>query len=247
VGLDVSYPGAFLAGLLSFLSPCVLPIVPPYLAFLGGITLDQVSDDGGRTDWAAARRIFYAAIAFVLGFTTVFVALGATASAIGDFVGENKDLLAQIAGAIIIVMGIHFLGILRIPFLYREARVQVEQRPAGLIGAYIVGLAFAFGWTPCVGPVLTGVLFVAGAKDTAWEGASLLAAYAFGIGLPFLVAALFAAPFLRFMARFRRFIPWVERALGVLLIVTGVVFITGSVVDVSNWILETFPALGRLG
>jgi cytochrome c-type biogenesis protein len=246
VGLDVTYPGAFLAGLLSFLSPCVLPIVPPYLAFLGGITLDQVSERG-RTDWTAARRIFYAAIAFVFGFATIFVALGATASTIGQFVGDHIRLFAQIAGVLIILLGIHFLGIVRIPLLYREARLQVEQRPAGLVGAYVVGLAFAFGWTPCVGPVLTGVLFVAGSKDTAGQGALLLATYALGMGLPFLIAALFAASFLRFLARFRRYIPWVERGLGLLLIVTGVLFITGSVIDIANWILETFPSLSRLG
>lgn len=246
MGMDVSYPGSFLAGLLSFLSPCVLPIVPPYLAFLGGITLDQVSTEEG-TNWPAARRIFYASIAFVLGFTTIFVALGATASTIGQFVGDNLRVMAQISGVLIIILGVHFIGLIRIPFLFREARFQVDKKPAGYIGAYVVGLAFAFGWTPCVGPVLTGILFVAGAKDSALQGATLLGVYALGIGIPFMIAALFAGPFLKFMVRFRKYIPWVERILGVFLILTGVLFITGSVVDIANWLLETFPFFQRVG
>jgi cytochrome c-type biogenesis protein len=244
--MDVTYPGSLLAGLLSFLSPCILPIVPPYLAFLGGITLDQVSTEEG-TNWPAARRIFYASIAFVLGFTTIFVALGATASTIGQFIGDNLRLMAQIAGVLIIILGVHFIGLIRIPFLFREARFQVDKKPAGYIGAYVVGLAFAFGWTPCVGPVLTGILFVAGAQESALQGALLLGTYSLGIGIPFMIAALFAGPFLKFMVRFRKYIPWVERILGVFLILTGVLFITGSVVDIAFWLLETFPVFQRIG
>ncbi len=245
-GLEVGHAGAFAAGLLSFLSPCVLPLVPPYLCFIGGLTLDQLAEEqaaGGL----AARRVFIAALAFVLGFTTVFDALGATASEIGQVVAENYRLLGQIAGVIIIVLGLHFLGLLRIPFLYREARFHVESRPAGLVGAYVVGLAFAFGWTPCVGPVLAAILFVAGAEGSVLEGSTLLTAYALGIGLPFLAAALAARPFMSFMARFRRYLGMVEKVMGGLLVLTGILFLTGTMSEIAYWILEAFPALGRIG
>jgi cytochrome c-type biogenesis protein len=245
-GLEVSHAGAFAAGLLSFLSPCVLPLVPPYLCFIGGLTLDQLAEQQAARA-LAARRVFIAALAFVLGFTTVFVALGATASAIGQVVAENFRLLGQIAGVIIIVLGLHFLGVFRIPFLYREARFHLESRPAGLVGAYVVGLAFAFGWTPCVGPVLAAILFVAGAGDSVLEGTLLLAAYALGIGLPFLAAALAARPFMAFMARFRRYLGVIEKVMGGLLVVTGVLFLTGTMSEIAYWILEAFPELGRIG
>jgi cytochrome c-type biogenesis protein len=245
-GLEVGHAGAFAAGLLSFLSPCVLPLVPPYLCFIGGLTLDQLAEQQ-EAGGVAARRVFVAALVFVLGFTTVFVALGATASAIGQVVTENFRLLGQIAGVIIIVLGLHFLGLLRIPFLYREARFHVESRPAGLVGAYVVGLAFAFGWTPCVGPVLAAILFVAGAEGSVLEGSTLLTAYALGIGLPFLGAALAARPFMAFMARFRRYLGVVEKTMGGLLVLTGVLFLTGTMSEIAYWILEAFPALGRIG
>ena len=245
-GLEVGHAGAFAAGLLSFLSPCVLPLVPPYLCFIGGLTLDQLAEQQ-EVGGVAARRVFVAALAFVLGFTTVFVALGATASVIGQVVAENFRLLGQIAGVIIIVLGLHFLGLLRIPFLYREARFHVESRPAGLVGAYVVGLAFAFGWTPCVGPVLAAILFVAGAEGSVLEGSTLLTAYALGIGLPFLGAALAARPFMAFMARFRRYLGAVEKTMGGLLVLTGVLFLTGTMSEIAYWILEAFPALGRIG
>ena len=245
-GLEVGHAGAFAAGLLSFLSPCVLPLVPPYLCFIGGLTLDQLAEQQ-EVGGVAARRVFVAALAFVLGFTTVFVALGATASVIGQVVAENFRLLGQIAGVIIIILGLHFLGLLRIPFLYREARFHVESRPAGLAGAYVVGLAFAFGWTPCVGPVLAAILFVAGAEGSVLEGSTLLTAYALGIGLPFLAAALAARPFMAFMARFRRHLGVVEKVMGGLLVLTGILFLTGTMSEIAYWILEAFPALGRIG
>jgi len=182
-GFDISYLAALVAGLLSFLSPCVLPLVPPYLCFLGGVSARQLG--GAETlERAQAWRVVLAAAMFVLGFATVFIALGATATAFGQLVTQHLQWLGYVAGVIIIVLGLHFLGALRIPWLYREARLQVEQRPAGLLAAYVVGLAFAFGWTPCVGPVLAAILFVAASEDTAWHGAGLLAAYAAGIGAP---------------------------------------------------------------
>ena len=245
-GLDVTVVGAFGAGLLSFLSPCILPLVPPYICFIGGLTLDELAEAQAQKT-AAARHVFIAALAFVLGFTSVFVALGATASVIGQVVAQNFTLMGRIAGVVIIILGLHFLGVFRLGFLYREARFHVEARPAGLIGAYVVGLAFAFGWTPCVGPVLAAILFVAGAEDSIGEGVMLLTAYALGIGVPFLAAALAARPFMAFMQRFRRYVGRVEKAMGVLLVATGILFLTGAVSEIAYWLLEAFPALNRIG
>lgn len=245
-GLEVSFAGAFGAGLLSFLSPCVLPLVPPYLCFIGGLTLDQLTEQRAA-DRVAARRVFVAALAFVLGFSTVFVALGATASLIGQAVATYYDLLSKIAGVVIIILGLHFLGLFKIALLHREARFHPESRPAGILGAYVVGLAFAFGWTPCVGPVLAAILFVAGAEESAIQGGLLLAVYSLGIGLPFLAAALAVRPFMGFMARFRRYLGIMEKVMGGLLVATGVLFLTGTMSEISYWILEAFPALGRVG
>ena len=243
--LDVSFGGAFLAGLLSFISPCVLPIVPPYLAWLAGLSFEELKSEA--IDSATRRRIISAALAFVLGFATVFVALGATASVIGKTIAQYFDILSIIAGVIIIVMGLHFVGVFRIALLYREARIQVDRKPAGMIGAYVMGLAFAFGWTPCVGPVLAAILFVAGSEGTALRGASLLAAYSFGIGVPFLLAAVFASRFLAWAARFKRHMHKVEIAMGLLLILTGILFVTGQMSAISYWLLETFPIFATIG
>ncbi|MEK9672589.1 MAG: cytochrome c biogenesis protein CcdA [Rhodospirillaceae bacterium] len=245
-GFEVSYAGAFGAGLLSFLSPCVLPLVPPYLCFLGGVTLDQITEDTGA-DRKLMRRVFFAALVFVLGFSTVFIALGATASALGQLVADHLDLLSKLAGTVIIVLGVHFIGWIKIPLLYREARFQMESRPVSLLGSYVVGLAFAFGWTPCVGPVLAAILMVAGSATDVLYGTSLLATYSLGLGIPFLAAALAVKPFMMFMSRARRQMQTIERVIGVLLVITGVMFLTGSMADVANWILETFPRLGKLG
>jgi len=246
-GLTVSYAGAFLAGLLSFLSPCVLPLVPPYLCFLGGLTLEDLAREQAAGRGRATRGVFFAALAFVLGFTTVFVVLGLTASTVGQALSAHFDLLSKLAGGIIIVMGLHFLGLLQVPLLYREGRFHVARRPAGLLGAYLIGLAFAFGWTPCVGPVLAAILFVAGAKDSALEGALLLTLYALGIGLPFLAAALAAGPFRAFMTRFKRSMAAMEKIMGALLVATGLLFLTGGMADIAYWLLDSFPSLGDIG
>lgn len=243
--LDVGIGGALLAGLLSFVSPCVLPIVPPYLAWLAGVSFDELRDEAPGA--AQRRRLIVAAFAFVLGFTTVFVALGATASIIGKTIAQYFDILSVIAGVIIIVMGLHFLGVFRIAALYREARVQADRKPAGPLGAYVIGLAFAFGWTPCVGPVLAAILFIAGSEGSAARGALLLAVYSLGIGIPFLLAALFASRFLGWAARFRKHMRKVEMAMGGLLVITGILFITGQMSVISFWLLETFPIFQTIG
>jgi len=244
MSLDVSVGGAFVAGVLSFVSPCVLPLVPPYLAYMGGVSIAELRDDEG----AAARwRVLPAALNFVAGFSTVFVALGATASFIGQAVGAYLGYLGYAAGILIIVMGLHFLGVFRIGLLDRTARVGIAQKPAGLAGAYVIGLAFGFGWSPCVGPVLTAILLMAGASDSAGEGAWLLLIYSLGIGVPFLIAAGFAGAFMRWSARFRSQLGKIEKAMGVFLIVAGMLIFTGQMPAIAFWLIETFPALGKLG
>jgi len=241
--LSVSLTAAAFGGLISFLSPCVLPLVPPYLSFLAGTTFDQLAagDDRG-----VRRRAVLASLLFVAGFTTVFVILGATASALGQLVRQYLDVLSTVAGLAIIVMGLHFLGLLRIGLLYREARFQVD-RPVGLWGAYLMGLAFAFGWTPCIGPILAAILAVAGSEASVARGAILLAVYSAGLGIPFLLAAFAMKPFASFMKSMRTRFALVERAMGGLLVLTGIAFLAGWLTDASFWLLETFPALGRLG
>lgn len=244
MSLDVSAGGAFIGGLLSFASPCVLPLVPPYLAYMGGVSIEDLRGEGkAGVRW----RVLFAALAFVAGFSTVFVALGATASFIGQAVGAYAQALGYVAGLLIVVMGLHFLHVIRIPLLDRTARVGVAQKPASLIGAYAVGLAFGFGWSPCVGPVLTAILLMAGAEDSAAEGARLLLIYSLGIGVPFLIAATFASAFMRGVARFKARLGLIEKIMGVFLVAAGVLIFTGQMATIAFWLIETFPALGKIG
>jgi cytochrome c-type biogenesis protein len=240
---DVTLPAAAIAGVLSFLSPCVLPLVPPYLTYIAGTTVEDLNQEGVKS---ARRDVAIAAILFVLGFSTIFIALGATASIFGQVIRAHLDTLSWLAGIAIIAMGLHFLGVFRLAFLYREKRVQVE-RPVGVWGAYVMGLAFAFGWTPCIGPILAAILAVAGSEDTVSRGMILLAAYSAGLGIPFLIAALAVEPFMAFLQRFKRHFGIVERVVGVLLVLTGIGFLTGAMQTASFWLLETFPILSRLG
>ncbi|GGE41936.1 cytochrome C biogenesis protein CcdA [Agaricicola taiwanensis] len=242
---ELSIPILFLAGLLSFLSPCVLPLVPAYLTYLAGTTTDHISG-GAVSAKAVTGRAFGAAGLFVLGFSTVFVILGAAASALSALLREYFEVLSMLAGAAIIVMGLHFLGVFRIALLYREARFQTR-RPVGLWGAYVMGLAFAFGWTPCIGPVLGAILAVAASQTTVATGAGYLAIYAAGLGLPFLVAAFAARPFAAFLTRFRQHIGMVEKVTGALLVLVGVGFLSGWMSTLAFWMLETWPVLGQLG
>lgn len=240
---DVTFPAAAAAGLLSFLSPCVLPLVPPYLTFIAGTSVEDLAAEGKAQ---ARRDIFFASVLFVLGFSTVFVALGATASVFGKVLRANLNILSLAAGVAIIVMGLHFLGVFKIGALYREKRVEIA-KPMGLLGAYVMGLAFAFGWTPCIGPILAAILAVAGSQETVMRGALLLAIYSLGLGLPFLGAALAMGPFLSFMQRFKTHFGKVEKIVGVLLVATGIAFLTGGVQDASFWLLQTFPDLANFG
>ena len=244
--LNVSIEAALLAGVISFLSPCVLPLVPPYLCFITGASLDELSEPEAVSG-VQQRRALLAALMFVLGFSTVFILLGASASAAGQVLRAHLGLLAQIAGVFIIVMGLNFLGVFKLAFLSREARYHHHSEPAGLIGAYGIGLAFAFGWTPCIGPVLAAILSIAASEQDVLKGAGLLAVYSLGLGIPFLLAAAGVGTFLKFLGRFRFHLGKVERVMGVLLVFTGIVFLTGSMQTMSYWLLEHFPWLARIG
>ncbi|HLJ71893.1 MAG TPA: cytochrome c biogenesis protein CcdA [Roseiarcus sp.] len=240
---DVTFPAAAAAGLISFLSPCVLPLAPPYLCYLAGASIEEVAVDG---EARARRTILITAALFVLGFATVFIALGATASVFGALLRQWSRELSIAAGIGIAIMGLHFLGLFRIGALFREKRLEIE-RPPGLWSAYLMGLAFAFGWTPCIGPILAAILAVAGSEDTVGRGAALLAAYSLGLGAPFLVAAFAMGPFLRAARRFRSQFGRVEKLVGALLVLTGVAFLSGGVQAASQWLIDAFPALSQLG
>jgi cytochrome c-type biogenesis protein len=222
----------------------VLPLVPPYLVYLAGTSLERLADDTPRA--GSIRDTVLAAFLFVCGFSTVFVALGASASVIGAVIRTYSAQLSIIAGIAIIVMGLHFLGVFRIGLLMREKRMEMA-KPIGLWGAYAMGVAFAFGWTPCIGPILAAILAVAASEQTVAKGAGLLAVYSLGLGIPFMLAALAVEPFAAFLVRFRRHLAKVERVMGGLLVLTGVAFLTGFVSQASFWLLEAFPALGKIG
>ncbi|MCC5979064.1 MAG: cytochrome c biogenesis protein CcdA [Salinarimonas sp.] len=241
--MEISILAALAGGLISFLSPCVLPLVPPYMTYLAGASLDQIEDSD---DPALRKRAITTAIVFVLGFTTVFTLLGATASALGQLVRQYMDVFGIIAGVIIILMGLHFLGLFRIAMLYREARFQAGSN-VSLWGAYVMGLAFAFGWTPCIGPILAAILAVAGTEQSVARGAFLLMVYSAGMGIPFILAAFAMKPFVNFLKRMKSRFGMVEKAMGGLLVLTGIAFMTGGIEMMAFWMLETFPVLGRLG
>ncbi|WP_299690518.1 cytochrome c biogenesis CcdA family protein [uncultured Tateyamaria sp.] len=244
---DVTFFGALVAGLLSFLSPCILPIVPFYLSYLAGVGMNQISAEA-EISREVRMRAFLAACCFALGVITVFMGLGATATAFGQMVREYFDILRWVAAAIIIAMGLHFLGLIRIGFLYRQFRADAGNTSnVGFVGAFVIGLAFAFGWTPCVGPVLAAILFTAAGQETAGQGASLLFVYGLGMTLPFVAAALFIGPFMRFMSRFRRHLGLVEKIMGALLILFGVLIATNSINYIAQWMLEHVPWFSAIG
>jgi cytochrome c-type biogenesis protein len=245
---DISYLSALGAGALSFLSPCVLPLVPPYLCYMAGVSVEEFRNpEAAGVGTASRRAVLLASLFFTLGFATVFVALGASATSIGMLLRTNLDILSQIGGVIIILMGLNFLGVIRIPFLAREARFHGGGQPATLTGAYVMGLAFAFGWTPCIGPILGAILAVAASQQTVGQGASLLGIYSLGLAIPFWLAATFSGAFMGFLARFRRHLGLMEKIIGALLVLTGLAFIFGYVSDIAIWFQQTFPILMQIG
>ena len=239
--------GAFVAGLMSFLSPCVLPMVPFYLSYLAGVSVNAVAS-GHDAGADVRRRAFFGALCFAAGMMTVFIGLGASASILGQFVREWFDVLRWMAAALLVAMGLHFLGVLRIGLLDRQWSSEAgDVHASGLGGAYVIGLAFAFGWTPCVGPILAAILFLASGTDTAGQGALLLTAYGAGMALPFVLAALFVRPFMAFIGRFRRHLGTVERVTGVALVLFGVLIATNAMALVGFWMLETFEVFQAIG
>ncbi|WP_448952822.1 cytochrome c biogenesis CcdA family protein [Labrys neptuniae] len=261
---DITLPAVFLAGLFSFLSPCVLPLVPPYLTFLAGSSLDEMT--GNTVGKDVRRRAVVSALFFMAGLAVIFVSLGAGASyllVLRRAMANGLSSLAErgilpaswansidpfylLAGIIIIVMGLHFLGVFRISLLYRQARLQ-PGAGSGPGGAFVMGLAFAFGWTPCIGPVLGTVIAVAGKDGSVSQGVTLLAIYTLGLGLPFVIAAFAMNPFMRFLRAFRAHLGTVEKAMGGLLVVAGVAFLTGGMADFAIWLQNSFPILSKLG
>ncbi|MFT6674343.1 MAG: cytochrome c-type biogenesis protein [Sulfitobacter sp.] len=233
---------ALIAGVVSFLSPCVLPIVPPYLAYMSGVSLGDMSG-GGR----ARKRAVIAALFFVMGLSTVFLILGFTASVFGAFFLQNQLAFGRIAGVVIMVFGLHFLGVFRIPFLDQEARLDAGDKGGSSFGAYVLGLAFAFGWTPCIGPQLGAILSIAASEASVARGTLLLGIYAAGLGLPFLLAAMFITRAMGLMNRIKPHMKLVERIMGGLLLLVGLAMLTGAFSSFSFWLLETFPALATLG
>lgn len=229
---------SLVAGILSFLSPCVLPIVPPYLAYMGGISVGEMKDGSQK------HRVILPALFFVMGLSTIFLLLGFTASAFGSFVLENQVLLARISGVVIIIFGLHFLGVFTIPILHREMRMDAGDRGGSAFGAYLLGLAFAFGWTPCIGPQLGAILSLAMQEGSMERGTLLLGVYALGLGLPFLLAAVFIEKSMHLMGKLKRYMKLIERLMGALLIVVGLLLVTGAFTDLSYWMLETYDALG---
>ncbi len=240
-GLWPSMAVALLAGGLSFLSPCVLPIVPPYLAYMSGLSMADLREGRGRL------RLMLPALFFVLGLSTVFLILGFAASALGVLFLQYQEALTKVSGLFVIVLGLHFLGIFRIPLLDREARLEAGDHGGSAVGAYLLGLAFAFGWTPCIGPQLGAILSLAAGEGNVTRGTILLAVYAFGLGLPFLLAALFIQRAMGLMTAIKPHMRLIERLMGALLLAVGVALVTGALSALSFFLLETFPALGALG
>ena len=232
---------ALFAGVLSFLSPCVLPIVPPYLAYMSGVSLNELSEGKAR------NAAIMPAVFFVLGLSTVFLFLGFTASIIGQVFLQYQSTFNTLAGLLVMIFGAHFIGIYRIGFLDREARIDVGDRGGSSFGAYILGLAFAFGWTPCIGPQLGAILSLAASEASVVRGTSLLAVYAVGLGLPFIAVAAFLPSLGPLMAWMKRHMDRIERIMGLLLWTIGLLMLTGGFSAMSFWLLETFPALALLG
>ncbi len=238
MGGSVGVVVAFSAGLFSFLSPCVLPLFPSYISFITGMSVSDLSAD---LTPAARRRVLLHAVAFVSGFSIVFVALGASFSAAGQFLLDYRDLIRRIGGALIVVFGLYIAGLLKIGFFGRTQTWQLREKPAGYLGSFAVGVTFAIGWTPCVGPILGAILSLAGTAETVQRGIGLLVAYSAGLGVPFLLSALALGPFLRLFKRYRPFIPVVERGAGVLLVVVGVLVFTNYYAILNSWAISLTP------
>jgi cytochrome c-type biogenesis protein len=238
MGENVTLIAAFGAGFLSFISPCVLPLIPGYLSFVSGVSLEEMRDESAV---AARRQVVITSLAFVLGFSLVFIALGASASAVGKFLFRNSNILGKIAGVLVIIFGLHTMGVFRIPFLETEKRLQAGAKPKSLFGAMMVGMAFGFGWTPCIGPILSGILVLAGSQDTIWEGVVMLAVYSMGLGIPFLLTSLAINKFFAASGRIRRHYHAIEVTSGALLVGIGVLLFTDQMTVIVRYLTPYLP------
>lgn len=244
--LEISLFGALAAGLLSFFTPCILPMVPFYLSYMGGLSMAELRGDG-KIAPGAQKRLIVSALFFALGVTTIFMLLGMGATALGTMFGQYLDTLAYVAAAILVVFGLHFLGVIRVPLLYREARMESSAEASTILGAYLMGLAFGFGWTPCVGPALASILMIASGMGDIWRGALLLFFYGAGMTAPFIVAAFFAKPFLSWVQRHRTAFAWVEKGMGAMLIVFAILIATGGVNLIADAMIRWFPGFASVG
>jgi len=229
---------AFSAGLFSFLSPCVLPLFPSYISFITGMSVSDLTTD---LSGAARRRVILHALAFVLGFSLVFVALGASFSAAGQFLLDYRVLIRRVGGALIVLFGLYIAGVFKLAAMGRTMQFQLREKPAGYLGSLVVGITFAIGWTPCVGPILGAILSLAGTAETVQRGIWLLIAYSAGLGAPFLVSAIALGSFLKFFKRYRPLIPVMERSAGVLLVIVGVLVFTNYYVVLNSWAISLTP------
>jgi cytochrome c-type biogenesis protein len=239
--LDISFAGAAFAGLLSFFTPCILPMVPFYLCYMAGISMSELRDDAGITP-GAQRRLILSSVFFAAGVTTIFVLLGMGATAVGQAFADYMDYLKWVAVAVLFLFGLHFLGVIRIGLLYREAKIESSAEPTTIFGAYAMGLAFGFGWTPCVGPALASILMIASGMGDIGRGGLLLLVYGIGMTAPFIIAALFSGPFLKWTARHRDKLQYVEKLMGGMLILFAILIATDTVNVIAQWMIETFPA-----
>ncbi|GAA6197469.1 cytochrome c biogenesis CcdA family protein [Pseudophaeobacter arcticus] len=244
--LEISYLGAAFAGLLSFFTPCILPMVPFYLSYLGGLSMSELRSDGEIAP-GAQRRMVLASLCFAYGVTSVFMLMGMGATALGQLFGQYMEILSYGAALILVVFGLHFLGVIRIGLLYREARMESSADPSSLAGAYLMGLAFGFGWTPCVGPALASILMVASGLGEVWRGGALLFVYGAAMTFPFVVAALFAKPFLAWVARHRAAFHWVEKIMGAMLILFAILIVTGGVRWIADLMIRWMPSFATIG
>ncbi|WP_306419551.1 cytochrome c biogenesis CcdA family protein [Thalassovita mangrovi] len=240
--MDISLWSAFVGGIVVFFSPCILPIVPFYLSYMAGVGMNQITGDGELAP-GARMRLIAAAVMFSLGMMTVFTILGAGAFAVSTLFKQNMDWFSYVAAGIVLIMGLHFLGVFRIGFLDRQFQMNAgDTANMTVLSSYFVGVAFMAGWTPCVGGVLTGVFMMASTDDTAWQGLLMVVVFGAGVVLPFIIAALFTAPFMKFAGRFRQHLGKMEKVMGALLILFAILILTGSVNEIANWMLEAFPS-----
>lgn len=243
--VDVSFAYALFMGFLSFFSPCILPMVPFYLCYMAGISMAELRADSGIPP-GAQRRLVLSAVFFAAGVTTIFVLIGMAASGVGALFADYMDVLRWVAAAVLLAFGLHFLGVVRIPFLYREARMESRADPTTVFGAYLMGLAFGFGWTPCAGPAISAILAIAMMESVSRAG-MLLLVYGIGMTGPFILAALFSGPFLRWTARHRDKLAYVEKIMGAMLIVFAILIATDTVNYIAEFMLWLVPGWGRVG